>query len=764
MTVQTNTNSISYVGNGSTVHFDYDFLILDAGHLMVYFGDALQTSGYVVSGVLSQTGGTVAFASAPGAGVKITLTRSVPFLQLTDYQPYDAFPADSHERALDLLTMMAQQLKDASDRSMQYPVGGNRWDAKSNEIINVAAGNSDTSAPNIGQVKQIIAAQVGDDPSASASIRSREALRRSCAEAGYNLVAGSFEVGGTLVNTNDVLLQDSTGKVFSGPAGEVIADTDPASGGFVDKSHELLRTGSFLTIKAFGGKGDGTDESSIVEKMLFETGMVYIPAGMTIVAKNIQVAHGSQIICDGTLKLPAGCSDFDRLIYGANKSGVVVRINEINGNAAGQSGAVGTHLIYLTNCPDASVDIRHAHDHHIDSSVSLTPIDGVRNDSSGAIFLYRCHKSNVNVGLLSGWGREGIYLEECDDSVAKLGHAQGTGTTEYSGIQVKGNRSKLLRASVDNAGASGVGFDVIDGIMENIISTNTRENHGVNLGHPGFPASRSRCSNIVVDGCFVDGIKVSASTEEVLVSNFAVKDAGRFGISVSDSSTGGTFSDGVVSGSGWANIHVSATEIKVDNVKYEATEQTSLLVSMTSGLFQAGDVITASGGKSAVVLRVIPNLTGQEQVLLVGSVSGSFAPSDVVSGAPSLAVGTVIEAHVQSKRLEQNSGSILEPVRRFPGSQDQIRFENGDAIMTASISCAVAAAGALQDFTVGLSSNVIWQDGPTISATVTSATSTGNYTVSQLRARMTTAELTISMIASVAQTYGIQIIAVGKWK
>lgn len=166
MTVQTNNNSIAYVGNGSTVHFDYDFLILDDDHLKVYFGDVLQTSGYVVSGVLSQTGGTVAFAVAPPNGTAITLTRSVPFLQLTDYQPYDAFPAESHERALDLLTMMSQQLKDASDRSMQYPVGGNRWDAKGNEIINVAEGGADTSAANVGQVKDLIAQLAGPDSAA----------------------------------------------------------------------------------------------------------------------------------------------------------------------------------------------------------------------------------------------------------------------------------------------------------------------------------------------------------------------------------------------------------------------------------------------------------------------------------------------------------------------------------------------------------------------------------------------------------------------
>lgn len=69
----------------------------------------------------------------------------------------------------------------------------------------------------------------------------REALHRSYAEAGYNLVVGSFEAGGTLVNANDVLLQERTGKAFSGPAGVVVAGTNPASGGFVDRSDELLR-------------------------------------------------------------------------------------------------------------------------------------------------------------------------------------------------------------------------------------------------------------------------------------------------------------------------------------------------------------------------------------------------------------------------------------------------------------------------------------------------------------------------------------------
>lgn len=67
-----------------------------------------------------------------------------------------------------------------------------------------------------------------------------EALRRSYAEAGYNVV-GTFQCGFTIVNANDVGIDLATGKAFSGPAGAVAAGTDPASGGFVDVSEQILR-------------------------------------------------------------------------------------------------------------------------------------------------------------------------------------------------------------------------------------------------------------------------------------------------------------------------------------------------------------------------------------------------------------------------------------------------------------------------------------------------------------------------------------------
>lgn len=68
-----------------------------------------------------------------------------------------------------------------------------------------------------------------------------ESLRRSYAEAGYNVV-GVFQSGFTYVNANDVGVDAATGKGFTGPVGPVVAGTNPTSGGFVDVSGVLLRS------------------------------------------------------------------------------------------------------------------------------------------------------------------------------------------------------------------------------------------------------------------------------------------------------------------------------------------------------------------------------------------------------------------------------------------------------------------------------------------------------------------------------------------
>lgn len=87
----------------------------------------------------------------------------------------------------------------------------------------------------------------------------RESIRRSYAEVGCNLVAGSFQAGFTLSNPNDVVLDYSTGKAFSGAPGTYPAGT--STSGFVDFSTELHRTALPIvspTEKRFAGGADPT--------------------------------------------------------------------------------------------------------------------------------------------------------------------------------------------------------------------------------------------------------------------------------------------------------------------------------------------------------------------------------------------------------------------------------------------------------------------------------------------------------------------------
>ena len=138
---------------------------------------------------------------------------------------------------------------------------------------------------------------------------SREALCRTYLEVGLNLVEGSFEAGGTLVNNNDTLLQERTGKVFSGPVGTVAAGTNPVSGGFVDVSR--YKTDRITSVSSLGIIGDGVTEWSAAIQYAVDTyGSLYFPEGVYICA-NIQLRSGVQLLAASwatVLKLPDGAT------------------------------------------------------------------------------------------------------------------------------------------------------------------------------------------------------------------------------------------------------------------------------------------------------------------------------------------------------------------------------------------------------------------------------------------------------------------------
>lgn len=128
MTVSTTTARLNYSGDDSTTVFSYTFRILDDDEIKVELKDSsgtvttqTKTTHYTVTGVGDTSGGTITMVTAPASGETLTLTRNVPLTQAVDYTENDSFPAETHEEALDKLTMIAQQLNDKITEAPQIP-------------------------------------------------------------------------------------------------------------------------------------------------------------------------------------------------------------------------------------------------------------------------------------------------------------------------------------------------------------------------------------------------------------------------------------------------------------------------------------------------------------------------------------------------------------------------------------------------------------------------------------------------------------------
>lgn len=125
MTVSTTiSKSGPYDGAGTTGPFLVDFRFLEDAHLRVVHtdADAVDTTltlnvDYTVSGAGDETG-TVTLTDPLPVGERLTIIRSVPATQEADYVPNDRFPAESHEQALDKLTMLVQQNAEVISRAL----------------------------------------------------------------------------------------------------------------------------------------------------------------------------------------------------------------------------------------------------------------------------------------------------------------------------------------------------------------------------------------------------------------------------------------------------------------------------------------------------------------------------------------------------------------------------------------------------------------------------------------------------------------------
>lgn len=117
MSVPNSTSRIAYIGNNSTVvPYTVGFYFFQSSDLVVIVTDSLGVNttlalntDYTVSGAGVETGGSILTVVAVPITSTVTIYRQVVADQQTQYEENDQFPASSHERALDKLTMICQQ-------------------------------------------------------------------------------------------------------------------------------------------------------------------------------------------------------------------------------------------------------------------------------------------------------------------------------------------------------------------------------------------------------------------------------------------------------------------------------------------------------------------------------------------------------------------------------------------------------------------------------------------------------------------------------
>lgn len=258
MTVNTATASASYDGNGTTQIFTVPFYFLVDGDVKISkravdgtVSVLVLNSDYTLTGAGNTAGGSATLVVAPATGETIFIERNVSAVQTTAYPDNGPFPAASHEKALDRLTMLVQQLQTKDGYSLTRDPLGNTYDLGGGTLINSGTAVNDTDL-----VGKLQATQIAETIAAGVS-------------GGY----GSFTQAG---------------------AGAVART-------FQDKARETI------SVKDFGAVGDGVaDDLASINTALAvnQTGTVLAPHGDYLVSAKPTNDFGVKLAGDGRIMLP----------------------------------------------------------------------------------------------------------------------------------------------------------------------------------------------------------------------------------------------------------------------------------------------------------------------------------------------------------------------------------------------------------------------------------------------------------------------------
>ena len=393
MTVSTTTSRTSYAGNGSTVTFTVPWYFLANADLVVI---KTSTSGiettlvlntdYTVAGAGVVAGGTVTCTTAPASGDTLVIYRDPAATQLTDYQANDPFPAETHERALDKLTMIAQRVKDLTTRSFRLSDGDATTASTtlpSPEASNIVGWNDSATALqnyDVGTLATVVSYGTAraDLFSGNGSTTAFTLSANPGAQANLDVSISGVQqrpgldyawLSGTTITFTSAPPSGTSNILVRYMQGLAQGTSDSASASFIQSgtgavtrmAQDKLR--ETISVKDFGAKGDGvTDDAAAIQAAISAAGnnaTVLLPAGTYVIGSAgllVSGKTGLQIRGDrAILKITGAASQ----TFGAFSATQILFSNctrsglfgvEINGNS------VSVNAVGFSACTDCVFD------------------------------------------------------------------------------------------------------------------------------------------------------------------------------------------------------------------------------------------------------------------------------------------------------------------------------------------------------------------------------------------------------------------------
>ncbi|MBR8460784.1 hypothetical protein KDW07_26955 [Burkholderia dolosa] len=340
MTVTSSIQDVSYATDGSTTQFATRFYFLNPNHVFV---DKIDANGvvtplvfgtdYSVSGAGAANGGTVVTNIPYAFGSTLHIYRMVPVTQETEYQQNDPFPAKTTEKALDKLTMIAQQQNAAVLNSIRYPLSEYGLDGtlprKTDRAGKILAFNEDGRHTLVPMPASVGAGDLRneswtDGPDYTAGVSTSVQLSRSY---GTKANLGIVVMAGIAQDPNSYSLVDETTLQFDAPIPAGVSRIWCVGGTTLSIS---IPTPDFWSLKRFGAKMDGvTDDTRAV--------LAAVQSGEKVV-----IGEPGVCVIDGTIEIPV--DGFKLLCAGKRQTRFLVQ----NGNLPAfrvASGLTGVELV-----------------------------------------------------------------------------------------------------------------------------------------------------------------------------------------------------------------------------------------------------------------------------------------------------------------------------------------------------------------------------------------------------------------------------------